>query len=186
MYIYDGLVDGTVGQFGFRLTPPLNPLPRTFFPTNLTIRSAQATRAQAPVTTDSVLVVASINGVEHQRGRVLVASVNETVRILAEQRFLHLDELGRSANFLLQIEAPKQATSGRYNWDIINRALAALGFQQIGVPGTPMIPTQPFVFPRYAQVRSRGGFATLFGAAAGYALGGLPGAAVGAAVSLLR
>jgi hypothetical protein len=34
-----------------------------------------------------------------------------------------------------------------------------------------------------AQVRSRGGFATLFGVAAGYALAGLPGAAIGAAVS---
>jgi hypothetical protein len=34
-----------------------------------------------------------------------------------------------------------------------------------------------------AQVRTRGGFATLFGVAAGYALGGVPGAMVGAAIS---
>jgi hypothetical protein len=33
------------------------------------------------------------------------------------------------------------------------------------------------------QARTRGGFATLFGVAAGYALGGVPGAMVGAAIS---
>jgi hypothetical protein len=182
--IYDCL-----GQPSFSFRIPSAPLqPRFGFKDEALYPQAQSTRFQAPVTTDSVMVVASINGVERQRGRVLQSQVNDARRILTiASRFLPVDE-ALSAQLLLQIEVrPRPGTfgfetlQGRYTYDLINQVLKVLGFRPIEfVKGYELWPDR---LRRTAQVRSRGGFATLFGVGVGYALGGMPGAMVGAAIS---
>jgi hypothetical protein len=157
-----------LGQVSFRATPPLD-FPVRFIGPNE--RRAQATRFQAPVTTDSVMVIAILNGNERQRGTVLRSQLAEAQAALRGQRFLPLDE-SNSVQFSLQELLNRRFIfvdeGGRYSIDVINRALAALGFRQIEFmqPGGPPPPPYWFGNPslrRQAQVRSRGGFATLFG-----------------------
>lgn len=84
---------------------------------------------------------------------------------------------------------PRVDWSGYLSQAQIDQVIRILRGQQSGCEAafTPRQPTVPFVRTRFAQVRSRGGAMTIMGlAGVGYALGGLPGAALGAAAALLK
>jgi hypothetical protein len=135
--------EGTVGQFRFAAFQPVISPPPIFPPSyGVPNRSAQTTRFQTLVTLDSVMVVASINRREWQRGRVLQSQV-----IAANQVLRGRPESPPGPGIgLLGIEIDPgtsrfEASFGHYPYGVINQVLKALGFPQVPSANIDFLPS---------------------------------------------
>jgi hypothetical protein len=170
--IYDCL-----GQPSFSFRIPSAPL-RTFLPVDEgRFRFTDESRYQF---VNEVHVRAQTQNRIWFEGDVPQTRVDGALNVLRRSYYIP----GGAAYFALTTTGGRSLWSGNANQDVINAVVDVLkGVPLKGYELWPEPGRDYRIRGASAQVRSRGGFATLFGVGVGYALGGMPGAMVGAAIS---